>query len=76
MKIGVGRPEQRGRAADHVLTTFALTQMPVIERACTEAAQRILALLEIPAPTVAHPHGQESACDSTATVGTPYEEAP
>ncbi len=76
VKIGVGRPEQRGRAADHVLTTFAPTEMPVIERACTEAAQRILALLEIPAPTVAHPPGQESARDSTATVGTPYEEAP
>ena len=46
VKIGVGRPEQAARAADHVLTTFAPTQMPVIERACTEAAQRILKLLE------------------------------
>ena len=75
VKIGVGRPEQKGRAADHVLTTFAPTQMPVIERACAEAAERILRLLEIPAP-VAHPSGQKSARDSTATVGTPYEEAP
>ena len=75
MKIGVGRPEQKGPAAYHVLTTFAPTEMPVIERACAEAAERILGLLEIPAP-VAHPSGQESARDNTATVGTPYEETP
>jgi PTH1 family peptidyl-tRNA hydrolase len=42
LKIGVGRPDQTGRAADHVLTTFTPTTMPVIERACTEAAHRIL----------------------------------
>jgi UDP-N-acetylmuramoyl-tripeptide--D-alanyl-D-alanine ligase len=75
VKIGVGRPEQKGRAAAHVLTTFAPTEMPVIARACTEAAQRILELLEIPAP-MAHPPGQESARDNTATVVTAHEEAP
>ena len=75
VKIGVGRPEQRGRAADHVLTTFAPTEMPVIERACTEAAQRILGLLEIPAP-VAHPPGQESARDNTATAVRPTKKRP
>jgi UDP-N-acetylmuramoyl-tripeptide--D-alanyl-D-alanine ligase len=48
VKIGVGRPEQMARAADHVLTTFAPAQMPVIERACTEAARRVLELLEMP----------------------------
>jgi aminoacyl-tRNA hydrolase len=74
VKIGVGRPEQ-GRAADHVLTTFAPTEMPVVERACTEAARRVLGLLEIPAP-MTHPPGQESARDNTATVGTAHEEAP
>ena len=75
VKIGVGRPEEKGRAADHVLTKFAPTEMPVIERACTEAALRVLALLEIPAP-VAHPPGQESAPDDTATAVTAHEESP
>jgi hypothetical protein len=49
--------------------------MPVIERACTEAAHRILGLLEIPAP-LAHMSGQESARDDTATVLKAHEEAP
>ncbi len=75
VKIGVGRPDQKGRAADHVLTTFAPTQMPVIERACTEAAERVLRLLEIPTP-MTHPDGRESARDNTATVVTAHEEAP
>jgi UDP-N-acetylmuramoyl-tripeptide--D-alanyl-D-alanine ligase len=74
VKIGVGRPEQTRRAADHVLATFAPPKMPVIERACTEAAQRILGLLEIPA-LMAHRPGQESARDNTATVVTAHEGA-
>jgi peptidyl-tRNA hydrolase, PTH1 family len=74
VKIGVGRPEQGDRAADHVLTTFAPTDMPVIEHACTEAAQRILGLLEIPAP-ITHPPGQAPARDNTATAVTAQEEA-
>ena len=57
VKIGVGRPEQTGRAAEHVLAKFAPEKLSVIERTCSEAAQRILRLLEIPAPE-ASPPGQ------------------
>ena len=74
LKIGVGRPDQTGRAADHVLTTFTPTAMPVIERACTEAAHRILGLLDIPAP-LAHTSGQESTRDERAVLKA-HEEAP
>jgi len=52
VKIGVGRPEQPGHAAHHVLTSFATTQMPVIERACTEAARRVQELLDLSEPTL------------------------
>jgi aminoacyl-tRNA hydrolase len=48
VKVGVGRPEQTGGATEHVLATFGPTKIPVIERACAEAAQRILGLLEMP----------------------------
>ena len=75
VKIGVGRPEQTGRAAEHVLAKFAPEKLSVIERTCSEAAQRILRLLEIPAPE-ASPPGQEASRDNPATAVTAHENAP
>jgi aminoacyl-tRNA hydrolase len=74
VKIGVGRAEQTRRAAEHVLTTFAPAQMPVIERACHEAAQRVLDLLELPAP--AHPSPRNSSRDRTEPIVTAHERSP
>ena len=75
VKIGVGRPEQTGRAAEHVLAKFAPEKLSVIDRTCSEAAQRILRLLEIPAPE-ASPPGQEASRDNPATAVTAHEHAP
>ena len=55
MKIGVGRPEQTGSAAAHVVAKFAPEKLSFIERTCSEAAQRILRLLEIPEPEALPP---------------------
>ena len=75
VKIGVGRPEQTGRAAEHVLAKFTPEKLSVIDRTCSDAAQRILRLLEIPAPE-ASPPGQEASRDNPATAVTAHEHAP
>ena len=69
VKIGVGRPGEKGRAAEHVLKAFGPTEMPVIERACTEAAERVLELLGLSA-AMSQPSEQGSARDNTASVVT------
>jgi PTH1 family peptidyl-tRNA hydrolase len=45
VKIGVGRPEHKGQVADHVLTGFEPDEVPAVEAAVAEAAQRVLALI-------------------------------
>ena len=46
VKIGVGRPRQQEQLASHVLAAFAPAERPVIDKACAEAADRALELLE------------------------------
>jgi peptidyl-tRNA hydrolase, PTH1 family len=45
VKVGVGRPPHRDQVTDHVLTRFTPEELPVIEAACEEAADRVLALV-------------------------------
>ncbi len=45
VKIGVGRPAQKSRVRQHVLTPFSPVELPVIETACGVAADHVLALL-------------------------------
>jgi aminoacyl-tRNA hydrolase len=44
VKIGVGRPEHKGWVRDHVLSGFSADEIPVIQAACAEAADRVLQL--------------------------------
>jgi PTH1 family peptidyl-tRNA hydrolase len=46
VKIGVGRPRQQEQLAGYVLAAFAPAERPVIDRACAEAADRVLELVE------------------------------
>ncbi len=45
VKVGIGRPEHRGDVADHVLAPFELDELPAVDAAVAEAAERVLALL-------------------------------
>jgi PTH1 family peptidyl-tRNA hydrolase len=45
VKIGVGRPEHKGDVPDHVLSGFEPEELPVVEAAVAEAAQRVLHLV-------------------------------
>jgi len=45
VKVGIGRPEHKGDVPDHVLTVFDADELPAVESAVAEAAQRVLALL-------------------------------
>jgi peptidyl-tRNA hydrolase, PTH1 family len=45
VKVGVGRPPRRDQVTDHVLTRFTPEELPMIEAACEEAADRALALV-------------------------------
>jgi PTH1 family peptidyl-tRNA hydrolase len=45
VKIGIGRPGSKAEVTDHVLTGFAPDELPVIESACAEAAERVLKLV-------------------------------
>jgi UDP-N-acetylmuramoyl-tripeptide--D-alanyl-D-alanine ligase len=47
VKIGVGRPAQRGDVLRHVLETFEPAEAAVVDKACAEAAKRVLDLLGI-----------------------------
>lgn len=46
VKVGIGRPAQRGEVINHVLSRFTPDELPLIEAACTEAAEQLLKLLE------------------------------
>jgi peptidyl-tRNA hydrolase, PTH1 family len=45
VKVGIGRPEHKGDVPDHVLTVFEPEELPAVDTAVAEAAQRVLALL-------------------------------
>ena len=44
VKVGIGRPEHKGDVPDHVLTVFEPDELPAVEAAVAEAAQRVLTL--------------------------------
>jgi aminoacyl-tRNA hydrolase len=44
VKVGVGRPEHKAEVPDHVLTGFSPDEIPLIQAACAEAAERVLEL--------------------------------
>src|SRR5205823_6218795 len=45
VKVGIGRPDRKEDVPDHVLTTFARDELPVVDAAVAEAAERVLGLL-------------------------------
>ena len=45
VKVGIGRPERKDDVPDHVLTAFDEDELPVVDAAVAEAAERVLALL-------------------------------
>jgi len=46
VKVGIGRPSSKDEMVDHVLSRFLPEELPLIESACAEAADRVLKLLE------------------------------
>lgn len=49
VKVGVGRPSRKDAVADHVLSGFDRDELPAVEAAVEEAAQRVLSLAGSPA---------------------------
>jgi len=45
VKVGVGRPDHKGEVPDHVLTSFEREELPIVEAAVAEAADKVLSLL-------------------------------
>jgi len=45
VRVGVGRPEERRRVEDYVLTPLGAASLAMIDEACAEAADRVLELL-------------------------------
>jgi len=45
VKIGVGRPAARSDIVDHVLGGFTEEERPLVDRACTKAAEQVLDLV-------------------------------
>ena len=46
VKIGVGRPQQKGQIAEYVLAEFSANDHPIVEQGCVEAMQCVLELIE------------------------------
>jgi PTH1 family peptidyl-tRNA hydrolase len=51
VKVGIGRPDRKADVPDHVLTGFEADELPVVDAAVAEAAQRVLTLLYAPRRT-------------------------
>jgi PTH1 family peptidyl-tRNA hydrolase len=51
VKVGIGRPPHKGDVPDHVLTGFEPDELPAVQTAVAEAAQRVLTLLHTPLPS-------------------------
>jgi PTH1 family peptidyl-tRNA hydrolase len=45
VKVGVGRPDRRGDVPDHVLTPFETDELPAVDAAVAQAAERVLSLI-------------------------------
>ena len=45
VKVGIGRPDQKADVPDHVLTTFERNELPAVEAAVEQAAERVLSLV-------------------------------
>jgi aminoacyl-tRNA hydrolase len=45
VRVGVGRPEHKDRLRDYVLESFPASDAPVVEKVCTQAADRVLAMI-------------------------------
>jgi PTH1 family peptidyl-tRNA hydrolase len=50
VKLGIGRPDHKADVPDHVLTGFEPDEMPVVDAAVAEAAQKVLSLVKTPLP--------------------------
>jgi PTH1 family peptidyl-tRNA hydrolase len=48
VKVGIGRPATKHGVVDHVLTGFERDELPLVESAVAEAADRVLALIDTP----------------------------
>jgi peptidyl-tRNA hydrolase, PTH1 family len=46
VKVGIGRPEHKAHVPDHVLTVFEPDELPAVNLAVAEAAQRVLELVQ------------------------------
>ena len=46
VKVGIGRPQHKAHVPDHVLTVFEPDELPVVDAAVAEAAQRVLELVQ------------------------------
>jgi PTH1 family peptidyl-tRNA hydrolase len=45
VKVGIGRPDTKARVPDHVLTPFDEDELPAVDAAVAEAAEKVLALV-------------------------------
>jgi peptidyl-tRNA hydrolase, PTH1 family len=45
VKVGIGRPVHKSHVPDHVLTVFEADELPAVDAAVAEAAQKVLSLL-------------------------------
>ena len=45
IKVGIGRPGAKDEVVDHVLSPFLPDELPLVEAACTEAADQALKLI-------------------------------
>ncbi len=43
--MGIGRPDQQDDVSDHVLTSFERDELPAVDAAVAEAAEKVFALL-------------------------------
>jgi peptidyl-tRNA hydrolase, PTH1 family len=48
VKVGIGRPDHKADVPDHVLTVFDPDELPAVDAAVTEAARRVLTLVQTP----------------------------
>ena len=51
VRIGVGRPEQKDKVSSYVLSSFSPAELPLIDKACEEAADLVLDLLAKSSPS-------------------------
>jgi aminoacyl-tRNA hydrolase len=55
VKVGIGKPSDRSQVAAYVLGPVPPAEQSVLERACADAADRVLALLSVRAPSAPAP---------------------